>query len=869
NNFLIEGLDNNETLVNTIAYLPSPEAIQEFSVITTNAPAEYGRAGGAIQNLVIKSGTNLFKGSLYFFDRPRSLAAKPKFADTKPDFNNKDYGLTLGGPVFRDRTFFFASYHGLKNSIPVEAGNYVAVPTAKMRNGDFSELLDPAVSGLSRPVIIYNPLTGQPFPGNIIPANMINPVGQKYLNVFPLPTRSGVQHNYLTHRQRQSTYNDFDGKLDQTITSADQFFLNGSHWSDQFNDPGRIPGYQAGFGSGTADNKGYAARLGESHLFSNNLINEARGGYTDFQFGFLPVGFGTDQDKAIGIPGTGGITTANGISLIGGGDGSYIEYLGDFGQYIIKQRTLQLSDAVTYLTGAHSFKFGGTAMRRNMYQQRSQIGKGFYFYNDALSGPNGPGLGLTGYEVSDMLAAKTNFTAAGTPGYVPRNVISWEDALFAQDDWHLRSNLTLNLGMRWDLFTPYYEENNKMANFDPATGKLVLPDQNGASRSTLKTNYDNFGPRLGFNYLLNDRTTFRGGYGIFYSLDRGGIDRQLTENPPAVVTQYRFDPEPGAHVALSDPILPPVPVDPASPNLPAGSGLVYIPQNSKNTRVQEFSLGGQYEVFHNTSAMLAYVGTRASNLAALITAAGFSGDVAGRLSTTFYTGSSSYDSLQASLRGMNWHGLSYLASYTLGKATNNTVGFFPGTPSNGGSLATDTSCVSSGSTNCNLNLDKGPADYDARHRFTFAGTYAIPFMRENPYIGGWNVNAVYTFQTGTPFTVYAGSLRADQNGDPNNGPKTVDKWFNTNVFTAPPAGALQGTAPRNSVRGPGTNTFDLSLFKTFQLANAGNLELRVEGFNVFNKPQYNLPNQIVGDTNFGKITGTRLNSERQIQLAAR
>ncbi|MGZ7040387.1 MAG: outer membrane beta-barrel protein, partial [Thermoanaerobaculia bacterium] len=504
NNFLIEGLDNNETLVNTIAYLPSPEAIQEFSVITTNAPAEYGRAGGAIQNLVIKSGTNQFKGSLYYFDRPRSLAAKPKFADTKPDFNNKDYGLTLGGPVFRDRTFFFASYHGLKNSIPVEAGNYVAVPTAKMRNGDFSELLDPAVSGLSRPIIIYNPLTGQPFPGNIIPANMINPVGQKYLNVFPLPTRAGVQHNYLTHRQRQSTYNDFDGKLDQTITSADQFFLNGSHWSDQFNDPGRIPGYQAGFGSGTADNKGYAARLGESHLFSNNLINEARGGYTDFQFGFLPVGFGTDQDKAIGIPGTGGITTANGISLIGGGDGSYIEYLGDFGQYIIKQRTLQLSDAVTYLTGAHSFKFGGTAMRRNMYQQRSQIGKGFYFYNDALSGPNGPGLGLTGYEVSDMLAAKTNFTAAGTPGYVPRNVISWEDALFAQDDWHLRSNLTLNLGMRWDLFTPYYEENNKMANFDPATGKLVLPDQNGASRSTLKTNYDNFGPRLGFNYLLND-----------------------------------------------------------------------------------------------------------------------------------------------------------------------------------------------------------------------------------------------------------------------------------------------------------------------------------------------------------------------------
>src|SRR5205814_6664788 len=335
--YQIEGIDNNESLVNTIAYLPPPEAIREFSVITTNAPAEFGRAAGAVQNMVLKSGTNTVHGSAYDFYRPKSLAATPKFAQKKPDFKNNDFGVTAGGPIFRDRTFFFGSYHGLRNSIPVEAGNYVAVPTAKMRNGDFSELLDPAVSGLSQPVIIYNPTTGQPFAGNIIPANLIDPVGKAYLNAFPLPSRAGVTHNFLTQRQKKSTYNDFDGRADQTITSADQLFLSGSHWADSFSDPGRIPGFQAGFGAGTSENKGYTARLGETHVFGANLVNELRAGSTSFHFGFLPVRFGTNQNAAIGIPGPGGVTVANGISLIGGGDGTYIEYLGDFRQHLIKQ----------------------------------------------------------------------------------------------------------------------------------------------------------------------------------------------------------------------------------------------------------------------------------------------------------------------------------------------------------------------------------------------------------------------------------------------------------------------------------------------------------------------------------------------------
>ncbi len=878
NNYMIEGVDNNESLVNSIAYLPSPEAIREFNVITTSAPAEFGRAGGAVQNMVIKSGTNSLKGSLFYFSRPESLADKPHFlpeGQDKPDFDNTDFGGTVGGPIVRDKFFYFFSYHGLRNKIPVEPGNFVTVPTLKMREGDFSELLNPALclahdaANNCAPLVIYDPQTGNPFPNNQIPGNRLNPVGQRYLKAFPSPTTSGITRNYLTQREKESTYDDIDLKLDFNISAADALFFSGSSWSDAFSDPGRIPGFQAGFGAGTSENEGYTLRFGESHVFGNSLVNEARFGWTDFHFAFLPVGFGTDQNAEIGIPGPGGITVGNGISLIGGGNGFYMEYLGDFGQYQIDQRTIQLSDTGTWLRNNHTFKAGGTVIRRELGQQRTQFGKGFYFYRDAIpTAGTKPELGYSGYEVADVLVGTTDFTATGIPGYVPRNTIHYEDSLFVQDDWRVNPKLTLNLGLRWDVFTPYYEEDNQLANYDPVTKKLVVADSNGASRSTIDTDWNNFGPRLGFNYLLNDKTAIRGGYGIFYSLDRAGIDNQLTENPPAVVTEFRFGTATGARVRISDPIPLPTPVNPNSPDLPQGSGLVYIPKDSENTEVQQFSLGVQREIFERTSAMLAYVGTRADNLSARVTSAGFAGAVADRLTTIMYIGESSYDALQASVRMSDWNGLSFLTSYTYSEATNNTPGPFPGNPSRGGTV-TDADCVTPGN-DCNLGLDEGPADYDVPNRFTFAGTYNLPFMKGNPFLGGWGINAVYTVQSGTPFTVYSGFdgiKRADVIGDPNEGNPSEKTWFNPRAFRA--ATGTQGTAKRNSLRGPGFRTLDLSVFKTFSFGAPGAVELRFEAFNVFDRPVYGQPNNVVADGNFGRITSTRLNTERQIQLAIR
>jgi outer membrane receptor protein involved in Fe transport len=568
------------------------------------------------------------------------------------------------------------------------------------------------------------------------------------------------------------------------------------------------------------------------------------------------VGFGIDQNAQLGIPGPGGITVSNGISLIGGGDGRYIEYLGDFGQYVIKQKTLQLSDALTLIRGPHTLKFGGTLMQRRMFQTRTQFGKGFYFYRDGF----GFAPGRTGYEVSDMLIGVTDFTATGNPGYVPREVVNWENSLFAQDDWRVNRKLTLNLGLRYDVFTPYYEKDDKLANYDPATGTLVLPGVNGAPRSTVDTDTNNIGPRAGFAYLINDRTVVRGSYGIFYTLDRGGIDNQLTENPPAIVTEFRFGDAPGANVRISDPIPLPTPVDPNNPQLPQGSGLVFIPRDTKSTMVQQFSVGVQRELTSNTAAALAYVGTRGDNITARLTAAGFAGAVADRLTTLKNIGTSKYDSIQASLRRSLSGGLSYLASYTLSWAKDDVPSLYPGSASRGAAI-TDIN---------DLSKDFGYADYDSRHRFTLAGTYELPFAKDNKLLGGWSVNTVLTLQSGNPFTAFAtggGPQRADVSGDPNDGPKTSDEWFNTGAFSAP-AGA-QGTSERGAVRAPGIKTLDLSLFKNFGLGGRANLEIRIEGFNVFNSPQYSQPNNVLNDPNFGKITGTRLNSERQVQLAAR
>jgi hypothetical protein len=861
NAYYYDGVDNNERLVNTVVFFPATDALQEFRLITANAPAEFGRSGGAIFNLITKSGSNQLSGGAYWYNRPRGLAAIPPFAGSKPEFKRNNFGALLGGPIAKDKTFFFVDYQGTRSTLPVEAGNRVTVPTARMRNGDFSELLNPAFTGLGRPIIINDPLTNQPFPGNIIPANRINPVGQAYLNAFPLPTdTSRYTRNYLTQRQRDTDQDDFDVRLDHNLSAGDQIFARFSFSDTTRFDPGRIPGYQAGFGSGTAFARAYGGALGHTKVFSPTVINELRVGYNRLRYGFLPVGFGENQNAELGIPGPGGITLDNGISLIGGGDGTWIEYLGDFGQYVVVQKTYQVGNTLTWIKGRHSFKFGGTFLIADLTTERSNFGKGFYFFPDQTT----PSDGRTGFEVAEMLIGTTQFTATGVPGFTPFNTRSYENSLFVQDDWRVNDKLTLNLGLRWDVFTPYYEKDDRLANFIPTFnssgqivgGSVVLAGQNGAPRSTVDTDMNNFGPRLGFAYQIDDRTVLRGGWGLFYSLDRGGIDNQLTENPPFTVSEFRFGGA-GSNVRLSDPIPLPTPVDLNNPVLPDGSGVVFVPRDTRNNRYQQFNVGLQRQLDNLTAVSVGYVGTRGDNLTARTSSAGFNGIISGRLTTLANVATSSYDSLQVALRRTSAEGLSYLASYTWGHAINDSPGPFPGP---GGFLVPTIAN--------DLGVDKGNADYDVRHRFTLSATWPLPFAKDNPLVGGWSVNTIVTLQTGNWFGVFQDGGRPDRVGDPNEGgARNATQWFNTAAFAS--RSGVFGDAGRNVIEGPPLRTVDLSLFKTFKLRGRSALELRIEGFNVFNTTQLDVPNQFFGSPDFGRITQTRLNSERQVQLAAR
>lgn len=858
NNYQLDGIDNNESLVNSVAIFPPIEGVQEFRVVTSGANAEFGRAAGAVINVITKSGTNALRGSGYWFLRDDALDATPTFQDTKLPFYRHQFGASAGGPIVSGRAFFFGEYAGLRENLPTEVGRRVTVPTARMRTGDFSELLNPAFTGVGAPIIVYDPLTRQPFPGNVIPPNRLNPVAVNYLNFYPLPDFTDrAQQNYASRRERDSRFHNATGRFDYIFDDRANMFVRYSWGNEERFDPGFIPGAQAGFGSGTAENNVWSTAFGYNRVLSGSWVTEARVGINNQEYAFLPVGYGRNLNAELGIGGPGGINNDNGISLIGGGDGRYIEYLGDFGQYIVPQRTYQLAGSATWLKGPHTLKMGASIIRRSVQTERSQFGKGFYFFPDLISTPgNPPPAGRTGYEVAEMLIGTTDFTISGYPEFPRRDMISWENSVYLQDDWQVTRRLTLNLGLRYDLFAPYFETDNRMANFDRTTRQLVVAGVGGVSRSTVNTDGNNIGPRVGFAYQLSGKTVLRSAYGLFYTIDRGGIDNQLIENPPFVASQFRGEGD-GGRIRLDQPIVLPARPDPNNPQRRGFDRVISVFPDNKTSNVHQFNVSVQHELTPSTSMLAAYVGTRGRDLTTV-----YGGPNLDNVTFLDSIGSSDYNALQLQVRQLLRGGLTYLATYTLSKAENDAPGLFPGPQASiQGTVP---------------GLDPGAADYDRRHQLSLALTYELPFGRDltgaaAAIAGGWQVNSIMTFQTGTPFNVFCGNgARAAISGD-WKGEGTRDQWFNTSAFSCPPDIAPGRGHERNLLYGPGVSTVDLSLFKTFAMPRDHRLEFRLEFFNLFNKDQLLVSDSTrnFGNPNFGRITQTRLNSQFQSQLAVR
>ncbi len=883
NNFMLDGVDNNESLVNTIVFFPPAEAIQEFKVQTSIAPAEYGRTGGAIVNAAIKSGSNELHGSAFEFLRNSELDARPTFAAERNPFRRNQFGGTLGAPIIKDKLFAFGDYQGFRQSTPIGV-DFASVPTPLMRQGNFSELLP------STPIIDLT--TGAPFPGNIIPAARQNPVGAKYLNAYPLPNLPGkIQQNFEIQRQQVQNFDDFDMRTDYNATLKDRIFGRFSYAQDGEVTSTRLPGLPAGFGSGTQFNYDRGAAIGYTHIFTPALLSDLRLGFQRTYFGYQPPYDNVPLSANLGIPNANTSPLLGGGALIGGFN-SQLEYTGDYGPYLVPQNTYQVADSVSYIHGNHTVKFGANIIRRQVNLFRPIAGKGYFF----LFG-NGVGPGSTGYEVSDILAGFVNNYQIGPPfGMVGTR--SWENGIYAQDDWRVSRRLTLNLGLRWDLLTNPVEVNGRQSNFNLATGAIQVA--NGGSDPLVNNNYHNFGPRAGFAYDFkgDGRTVLRGGYGLFYFVDRGGISNQLAQNPPfSGNSQYNFSD--GYRITLSGEgpqgtgntgnvnwlqatgALPLGNFNGLNLAHPQNVTVLAVLPNNPTSRMEQWNLQVQREVWNNTLFSVAYVGAAGHHLIdyynldnQLFNTPGgmrlYPG--LGNVNVEDARGNSIYHGLQTELQRRFAQGLQFTASYTFSKTIDDGAGAYGSSPQDFQNIA----------------LERGLADQDVRHRFVLSGVYELPFGKGRKFgnqmgraadtvVGGWQLNGILNVQSGLPFSLSTpGSPggRPDLVGNLTTNPGNTQMYFNTAAVARVPVNSdgvmlHPGTLGRNVLIGPGIRTLDLSLFKNFPITERLKLEFRAEAFNIANHPVFSNPNTDISAGNFGQITGTLLSSERQMQFAAR
>lgn len=914
NNFLLDGVDNNESLVNTIIFFPPADAIQEFRVDTSVAPAEFGRGSGIV-NSTFRSGSNQWHGSAFEFHRNSVLDAKPFFQVGKnPPFHRNQFGGSVGGAIIKNKLFIFGDYQGWREIKP-NGQDTATVPTDLMRKGDFSELLRRVnKDGTPSPVQIKDPITGLVIPTNILPSAEIVQPGTNYLALFPEPnvpassplcqrfTSDGIciEKNYVTSRQNIKRFNDFDVRADYNLSGKDLLFARYSYGNEWETTTSRLPKLPAGFGSGDQANYPRSVAIGETRTFSPTVVNEFRFGWIRTKFGYTPPFNDVPLSQQLGIPNANTLSILGGGALIGG-NGNQIEYTGDYGPYIVPQQTWQFSDGVSWVKKNHTFKFGAQILRRQVNLFRPLAGKGFFnLFGDGNGSP-------TGYEVADLLAGwMANYSVGPALGF--SHTRNWETGFYAQDDWRISRRLTLNLGLRYDVFTWPQEENNLQANFNPTTGAIVLPGQSGYSKALIDTPYHNFGPRIGFAYDLGDgKSVVRGGFGMFYFLDRGGIDNQLAQNPPfsgqssfSYGSGYRINLQGQAPQGSSDPTLAgtvdmpskgPLQIDLASP---ANVSVVAYPKNDKTSYVYQWNLQYQRELGADMAMSLGYVGSRGVDLMTMLqlNRVPFNGAQGSqaypKLSDVAFMGTigrSYYDSLQARLDKRLRRGFQYSLSYTWAHAIDNAPDPLDSPEHHLYSSVVDPTLFSRERANSNL---------DIRHSFVATSIYELPFGKGKQWggdwngfmqavAGGWQLNPILTFQTGTPFDVtlnqpYQQYTRPDLIGIPRT-PEHVNQWFDSGptVYTTPPPGpgsppfgyARAGTSPRNPYHGPGRQFMDFSIFKNFSFGERLKMQFRTQFYNITNSPQFSQPDGNQPDGNFGHITSTVLDAERQIEFGLR
>ena len=932
NNFSLDGVDNNEPQFGTIGVFTNPDAIAEFKVSTSVPQAEVGRAAGAVVTVTTKSGGNSFSGSLYYYGKNNALNAyhpvlKTKLAEAlarragvleidslqKSTTQEHEFGGTFGGPIIKNKTFFFFDYLGQRNNLPFPSDT--VVPTVGSRNGDFSQF-----------PTIFDPRTGLAFAGNIIPQARINTVGKTYLGKYPLPTSPNVFNpgkfccsgnaNFFTQRANTEQINNYRIRIDHRFN--DNNTLTGS-FNDQKQKTIRANLLQglptAGFGAGEERNNARFISITDVHTFRPNLLNEFRFGMTQIQISIFNCGVGgacgTSATFAqdIGIPNSNdGTLEASGGALIGNFGTGFTEFTGDGGLFQVKSKNPYFADTMTFIKGNHTMKFGGELRLRYLNTidgGRTGTLKGQFQYGDngPATGPNancpaGSGTAAACFVRADgipyggtgngqaniLLGLPALFVSKSKIFGGPFNLRSQEIGLFVQDDWKVNDRLNLNLGLRYDIFTPSSEKDGRYSLYSIAQKRVNVAA--GGGDRLIKTDLNNFGPRIGFAFSINKEKTLvvRGGYGLLYTLD--GVDyppgvRNVPFSNSVSFNQNGFNTSPTATVFSLQSGPPTVPNAPDPANVPTSFAVFAVDQEQKIGQVSQFQLSLQYQFWSNYSIDIGYVGNRSNNLL-YANNIGTGGTAAARNSTNqfisngaIYTNGakSRYDALQVQIQKRLSNNFQGQVSYTWSHTLDNSTGIFNG-------LGDQRQSRSGPINPFDINADYGNSSLDTRQLLSASAIIDLPFGKGqkfldqggavNAILGGWQMNWIVTGRTGLPFSVvsdFNGLGRPSLIGDPYaNVP--ANRLLNpaafsgtrgiTTVTNAAGTSISYGNLGRNTFRGPRQWFADMSLSKNAQITEKWRIQFGMDFFNVFNRTNFTVPNNNVGNPSspngdFGEI----------------
>jgi outer membrane receptor protein involved in Fe transport len=874
NNFLMDGATNNDTFNTGFVLRPPPDAIQEFKILTHAFGAEYGRNAGSVVNVVTKSGTNRLAGSAWEFNRDDSLQARNFFAppdQPKPVLEQNQFGFSLGGPLVRNRLFGFGYYEGYRNDSGTTQN--ILVLSDAQRGGDFSALAS----------TIRDPLTGQPFPGNVIPGNRISAAATRLLNEF-VPLSNSPGNRYIASPTVTDDRDQFGMRFDYQL-SSNQSVLVRYMRSDTERATPRIVAPADQLALATLQD----LMASHNYVFSSNLINQARFSINRITANPAVTSGLNPRDYGINLTNTN--PAAAGLPSIAI-QGFLLQTvpataLGDPQQPFVDRinHVWQLADDLTWISGRHSLKFGGDIRREAMR---------IAFINR----PNGDltfSGGITGNAAADFLLGLPSQVRATTTQAIQEGH-GWLFAGYAQDEFRLTPQLTLNLGLRYELPFPFIDKNDAITGFHTGVQSqlypnapvgLVYPGDPGVPRGIVPTDKNNFAPRLAVAWdpFGDGKTSVRSAFGVFYDAlaGQGDFFQSGVLSPPFTPLVELNAPTP---ITLADPLAavagPPNPFPPALTVIGWGDDF-------KSPYAYHINLGVQRQIGTKIGTEVAYVASRGFNLPIFMevnpgvfvpgqtTQGARIMPAYALVRPTFSAARSWFDSLQTSVRMLPTRGLNFLASYTLGKATDHVSGL-----NIGGETRPVLPVVQGDEASIDraLEFEKGPALFDARHRFVLSFGYELPRLEEHSAAmrhigGGWQLNGIYQAQTGFPLTVTRGAVldirymtwRPDVTCDPNDGPKTTSQYFDTSCFalqSLAQTGERPGNAGRNTVRGPGFHRTDLSIFKNFDFAERHRIQVRIEAFNVWNQARFGQPNGTFGAMAFGQITSAE--DGRIIQL---